>query len=95
MKKEYLMYTYKQQKNEITKLIRKSKELHYNDYFVKNSTNVKKLWAGINQIVNQRKNSSSTPVCIEIDNDWNVTITDLKEIANAFNLHYTTISEKF
>ena len=94
-KKEYLMCTYKQQKNEITKLIRKSKKLHYNEYFVKNSTNVKKLWAGINQIINKRKNSSSTPVCIEIDNDGNVnTITDPKEIANAFNSHYTTVAEK-
>ena len=56
---------------------------------------MKKLWAGINQIINKRKNTSNTPVCIEIDNDGNVsTIVDPNEIANAFNSHYTTVAEK-
>ena len=48
--KDELFCTYKGQKNEITKLIRKSKKLHYNEYFSKNSTNIKKLWNGINEI---------------------------------------------
>ena len=50
--KEELNAKYKQQKNEITKLTRKAKKLHFNEYFAKNSANTKKLWAGINQILN-------------------------------------------
>ena len=93
--KEELNAKYKQQKNEITKLTRKAKKLHFNEYFAKNSANTKKLWAGINQILNKGNNSSNTPVCIEIDNDGNVsTIVDPKDIANTFNSHYTSVAEK-
>ena len=93
--KNELLLKYKKKKNEITSLIRKSKKLYYNEYFAKNSSNMKKLWAGINQIVNKKGNSNDTPVCIEIDNDGNVnTIVDPKGIANAFNTHYTTVAEK-
>ena len=41
--KEQLFSSYKQQKNEITKLTRKSKKIHYNEYFAKNNSNLKKL----------------------------------------------------
>ena len=69
--------------------------MHYNEYFAKNSSNVKKLWTGINQILNKSNSKNKYPVCIEIDNDGNVnTITDPKEIADEFNLHYTTVAEK-
>ena len=95
-KKVELQNKYKEQKNEITKLTRKSKKLHFNEYFAKNNRNMKKLWAGINQIINKRKNTSNTPVCIEIDNDGNIsTIVDQNEIADAFNSHYTTVADKF
>ena len=40
------------QKNEITKLIRQSKKTYYNGYYSKNNTNIKKLWIGVNQILN-------------------------------------------
>jgi pyruvate/2-oxoacid:ferredoxin oxidoreductase beta subunit len=53
-KKVELQNKYKEQKNEITKLTRKSKKLHFNEYFAKNNRNMKKLWAGINQIINKK-----------------------------------------
>ena len=90
-----LKETYKEQKNEITKMIRKSKKVYFNEYFAKNSSNNKKLWAGINQIINKSNNKTNNPVCIEIDVDGNVTtVTDPKDIANAFNSHYTYSSRK-
>ena len=93
--REEILSRYKQQKNEITKLTRKSKKLHYNEYFTINNRNMKKLWAGINQILNKNSNSSNSPVCIEIDNDGNVsTIIDPKGISNAFNSHYTSVADK-
>ena len=93
--KEQLFSRYKQQKNEITKLIRNSKKMHYNEYFSKNSTNLRKLWTGVNQILNKNKSSSNIPLCIEIDVDGNVnTINNPEDIANAFNSHYVTVAEK-
>ena len=56
--KEQIFKTYKQQKNEITKIIRISKKKYYNEYFTKNNGNLKKLWVGVNQILN--KTNSST-----------------------------------
>ena len=92
--KTQLNETYKGQKNEITKMIRKSKKIYYNEYFAKNSSNNKKLWAGINQIINKCNNKTNNPMCIEIDVEGNVTtVTDPREIANAFNSHYTTVAE--
>ena len=88
--KDQLLSKYKQQKNEITKLIRNSKKMHYNEYFSKNSNNLKKLRTGVNRILNRNEGSSNTSVCIEIDNDGNVnTISNPEGIANAFNSHYT------
>ena len=69
--------------------------MHYNEYFIKNNSNLKKLWNGINQIINKRSSSNNIPVSIEIDVDGNVrTITDPTDIANAFNSHYTSVADK-
>ena len=93
--KDQIFKTYKQQKNEVTKLIRKSKKIHYNDYFTKNNGNLKKLWVGINQIINKTSSSNNIPLSIEIDVDGNIhTITEPEDIANAFNSHYTSVAEK-
>ena len=95
VKKDILFDKYKQQKNEITKLIRSSKKLHYNEYFASNSKNIKKLWSGINQIINKTNKANANPVCIEIDIDGNITtITEPKQIANAFNDHYTSVANQ-
>ena len=86
---------YKTKKNDITKLIRISKKSYYNEYFKKNSQNIKKLWSGVNQIINKTLNKDSSPVCIEIDTDGNTqTITEPKQIAQEFNSHYTTVADK-
>ena len=69
--------------------------MHYNEYFSKNSSNLKKLWVGVNQIINKRKSSHNPPVCIEIDIEGKMnTVTNPQDIANAFNSHYTKVAEK-
>ena len=51
---------------------------------------IKKLWTGINQIINKSNSSNNIPVSIEIDVDGNMhTTTDPTDITNAFNSHYT------
>ena len=68
--------------------------MHYNEYFSKNSSNLKKLWVGVNQIINKNKNLNNLLVCIEIDIKGNVnTITNPQDIADAFNSHYTKVVE--
>ena len=93
--KEDIHNKYRQIRNEITKQIRKSKKAYYDQYFTQNSSNMKKLWAGINKITNRSNTSNNSPVCIEIDINGNLsTITDPREIANEFNSHYTKVAEK-
>ena len=76
-------------------MIRKLKNVYSKEYFAKNSSNNKKLWAGINPIINKSNNKANDPVCIKIDVNGNVTtVTDSKNIANAFNSHYATVAEK-
>jgi len=86
---------YKTKKNNITQLIRSSKKEYYNDYFEKNSNNIKKLWSGINKIINKTKSTDSCPVCIEIDIDGNIeTVTEPKTVAKEFNNHYANVADK-
>ena len=93
--KANLLKEYKSKKNEITQQIRKSKKEYYNKYFENNSNNIKKLWLGINKIINKTKNTDSSPVCIEIDTDGNVeTVIEPKLVAKEFNNHYANVADK-
>ena len=66
--------------------------MYYNEYFPKNSTNLRKLWTGVNQILNKSNFSSNIPVCIEIEGNVN-TISNPEDIANAFNSHEIAAAE--
>ena len=93
--KEQHQYNYKKLKNEITNNIRKNKQLFYQDYFIKNSQNAKKMWEGVNQIIHTKTKNKFSPNCIEqIINNNKLTITDPKDIANTFNNHYTSVANK-
>ena len=63
--------------------------------FLEIAKTFKKLWSGINQIINKTNNKTNNPVCIEIDIEGNITaIIDPKQIANTFNDHYTSVAER-
>ena len=95
IKKIQILNDYKLKKNEITKTIRSSKRNYYNEYFTKHNKNVKKLWVGINQIINNNKIKENGPACIEIDdNGTAITITETKAIAEEFNKHYASVADK-
>ena len=56
---------------------------------------LKKLWVGINQIINNVKNRENGPTCIEIDdNGTTITITESNKIAEKFNKHYSSVADK-
>ena len=67
-----------------------SKKRYYNQYFLDNITDGKKIWKGIKQIVHFKPNTNQKLVKI-MDN--NEEISDTKSIADAFN-NYFRILEK-
>ena len=94
-KKKILQNKYKQYKNKITTLIRSSKSAYYKWYFKENSSNIKKLWKGINEIVNTKTNiSSSHPKLIEVkDKGVTSNVTEPTKIATSFNQYFTSIAD--
>ena len=65
---------------------------------MENSRNARKLWAGINEIINTKAAKQNSPDCIEevINNETKETknITDPTEIANNFNNYFTSIGDQ-
>ena len=51
---------YKQYRNLIVTLTRKSKRNHYQKYFQENSNNIKKTWDGVKSIINISDKTSSS-----------------------------------
>ena len=83
--------TYKKYKNLLLSLLRKSKNFYYKNFFETNSSNLQKVWKGINEIVNRKSKKDLEPKIIihngkEIKND--------KEIAKTFNDFYGSVAEK-
>ena len=86
---------YKSIKNDITKLIRQKKKHYYQIYFHNNSQNAKQMWAGVNEIIKTKTSHQFTPNCIEQNvNGTKTTLTNPKEMANAFNNHYVNVANK-
>ena len=73
----------------INKLKKKCKRDHYQDYFNKNSTNSKKIWAGINRLLNRGKKKQGTIFLEE-----NGLISDPLKVANKFNDYYLNVADK-
>ena len=70
--------------NEITA----AKSLYYFNTFTAQKNDMKKTWSTINETLNRSKNKSDLPNEFLVDNR---TITDPKEIANSFNVFFSTI----
>ena len=79
---------YKKHRNMIISLTRKSKKKYYSDYFTEYNTNIKKTWEGIRQLININKKKS---ISIRYINHENLSTSDNKEMANAFNSFYANI----
>ena len=73
---------YKKFRNRTRQEIRKSKQEYYDNYFKIHKSNLKKLWAGIQSIVNTKQRSHQLISQIKRDRkDYN----NLKDTANIFN----------
>ena len=82
---------YKELRNAIVKQCRTSKKDHYQNYFNENANNLKSTWKGIKQLINIKNKESSQPNAIMIDK---TICTDSKQIANKFNVYFSTIAAK-
>ena len=90
-KKNHLHCEFKIYRNNLTKLMRSSKDIFYRDYFSRYKSNIKMAWKGIKTLINCKKKESEIPSSI-VSNDK--TINDPLKIANVFNTHFSTIAEK-
>ena len=89
-RKQLLFDRFKVYRNMLVTLIRKSKQNHFSKYFSDNEKNLRKTWKGINDIIQIKNKTGSTPTCI-IDKD--ISITDPFQIANTFNSYFSSIAE--
>ena len=80
---------YKQHRNCINTLKKISKMNFYKKYFETNYNNSKKVWKGINQLLNKQKKSHK-----DIFLEDNGLITDPKSVANRFNDYFINIADK-
>ena len=89
--KDNVWYTqYKGYKDLLNHLIRKSKKVYYTSYFEKLKNNSKKVWSGINDII-QKQKKRSQDFCLPINGKLT---TNKKIIANCFNEYFTTVAQK-
>ena len=84
----YYHTKFKYYRNKINHLLKISKRKYYNEYFLINSKDNKKIWNGIKQIIQLRPKTNSKVIQI-MHND--VLVSDPKTVANAFNNYFANI----
>ena len=73
---------YKTKRNLVTKLIRVSKKDYYTKYFTEHTTNLKKTWSGIRELINVNKKSETKISKLIVENN---VITDPVAMASTMN----------
>ena len=82
---------YKELRNNIVSIIRKSKSQYFKQFFTKNACNAKNTWDGIKSIINFNNSSKSELSSLMVENEI---LTDPKIIANTFNKYFSTVADK-
>jgi hypothetical protein len=81
---------YKNYRNLYNKLIRLTKKSYYEEVLKANVNNSKKTWDILNEVINKKRNHNP----IESLNVNGTILTDPKEIADRFNLFFTSIAQE-
>ena len=71
-------------------LIRRRTRKHYRSYFETFKNNSKKIWKGVNELINKTNSKSSKNIHLK---DNGSTITDQKKVADRFNKYFTGIAQ--
>ena len=89
--KSELHEKYKQYRNSISTLLKRSKQNYYNNFFELNINNMKKTWKGIKSIISIKTATSNTPNLLSHNNE---VVNNPIKIANIFNNYFSSIGEK-
>ena len=89
--KEELHQKYKNYRNIIATLIKKSKRNYFTKYFESNIKNLKNTWMGIKSIISLKNSSPSSPNLLNFKNELT---SDPLKIANVFNNYFSSNWEK-
>ena len=90
-RKDLLHQQFKNYRNILSNLTKKSKENYYKEYFQENRNNLIKVWKGIKDIILVKKHNRVQPTFLKIDD--RVT-TNNKKIADEFKNFFGTIAQK-
>ena len=83
-----LFDVFKKKRNEVLTLIRKSKNIYFQNFFESNKSDIKKTWQGIKNIVNINKKQNILPTKLQYNNKVYDKDSD---IADNFNTFFTNI----
>ena len=83
-KNENTYEEYKKIRNKLNHIIRESKRIHYSKYFEDNKQNAKRMWSGINDILNKKRKKGNNNIHLQVKNKI---ITNPK-----VNEYFTTIA---
>ena len=75
----------------VKKNIKEAKRIYFDKIFIAYRSDMKKTWRTINETLNRNKKSSNVP---SLFYDNGRTLSNMKEIANAFNVYFANIGEK-
>ena len=89
--KEELHQQYKNYRNAIATLIKKSKQNYFIKHFETNIKNLKNTWKEIKSIISLKNSASSSPNLINFNNELT---SDPLKIANVFNNYFSSVGEK-
>ena len=89
--KEKLHARYKEYRNLLSTLLKRSKTNYYNHYFDTNWNNIKNTWKGIKSILSIKPYQSDIPKTLNANDG---TITNPVEIANVFNSYFSSIASQ-
>ena len=79
---------YKQYRNLISTLLKRSKRLYFTKFFNDNLNNLKNTWKGIKNLISLKTVSHSSPSSIYYNNK---TVTSPFRMANPFNNYFSNI----
>ena len=85
--KEEFHTNYKNYRNLVSALMKKSKQAYYDS----NWSNIKNTWKGIKSLISLKTITSSVPTVLSLDNSD--AITNSYEFANIFNNYFASIAE--
>ena len=77
-------------RNQVNEIIRLSKKIYFENFFIENCKNLKKVWQGIKEIINIKSTNYNIPNCLEVNNEL---ITDIPRISDNFNDYFSNIAE--